>query len=284
MKKIKIIALSALAFVTIASTVFVSCQKQSKEVSEVVSTTKNIKKRTSSGVFSSEYSNTILNGLEYREGLNKIGEIHNEYQKILLTNLLNEHVTLNNQLEFIDNVKNKSINFFNEKGMDIPVSLYNKDLTNDNTLHSDFYSLEGFEIINELNEIITSSNIENDATLFEKLNNLQTRAINLNDEKEIVSVGIPVTIAIYSFNYWKTNGTDWANKFSYLDPNSNNPNAMHVGWGQLGVADVGGAISGGYSGVGMGPGGVLAGATLGASGASLFNLFGQIASSKFSWY
>ncbi|MBX9837537.1 MAG: hypothetical protein GTN67_05900 [Hydrotalea flava] len=112
-----------------------------------------------------------------------------------------------------------------------------------------------------------------------------------------MTVGISVSIAISSFTYWKANAEKWQSilKSENLDRTTNihnfntfsvsvNSAGCRIGLGQLGAADVGGAISGAIDGAALGPGGALAGGVLGSSGASLGNLAGQVMGCLFSWW
>lgn len=286
MKKIKIIALTAIAFVMIASTIFVSCKKPI-EVTNPSANDKNVKTRSSTSTFNSDYYAVGLVGMTYVDGLNHLAQIHNDYQTSLLTQFHNEGIADINSIEFVNKLKEKTVVYFQSKAISIQnghlvpgigVDCETPIITQSN------YSQEGYEILIKLKEIMTNDKIEDDAELFTKLNNLKSQALNLSNESEIISVGLPVTIAIYSLNYWKTNASDWKTRFSYLKDNSINMK-MKVGWGQLGWADAGGAINGAmYGGCGGGPAGAVAGAIVGSSGASLINLFGQVATSKISWW
>lgn len=46
---------------------------------------------------------------------------------------------------------------------------------------------------------------------------MQNGALNLSNPNEVYTVGIPVTVAMYSFSYWKANGQTWADTFADQD-------------------------------------------------------------------
>ena len=130
MKKIKVIALSALAFVTIGSTVFVSCQKQQ----ELVSTTPKSKGIKNARLFQGEIPSEtfILNPDDPKE----------QDVSFAIYNLTKAFVPLTSNPELM----NALISKINSK----PAKIYNLyDFANDNsivenTLNTYFENLEGF--------------------------------------------------------------------------------------------------------------------------------------------
>lgn len=286
MKKVFSLSLILLSLTIVG---IISCKKNE---SSTTNTTPNVVKSTRTAInnvrtFGTEFSSLGLAGFAYEQGLNHLGQVHNDYQQTLLTQLYDEHINSVVGNDFITNVKLKSISFFNSKQVSIPSGCYQPNfgtsLTEMNIVSSN-YSSEGYQLLIELKAIMSSPEVENNQNLFADLESLKQRALNLQSETEVITVGTPIVIAIYSYNYWKANSSTWMTKFNYLKDN-NVSNKMKIGWGQLGWADVGGAINGGMKGgCGGGPAGAAAGAILGASGASLFNLFGQIATKDISWW
>lgn len=111
---------------------------------------------------------------------------------------------------------------------------------------------------------------------------LKTNALNLPVDKEALSVGSAVSVAINSLTYWKDNAASW---MSYLvsAPAGNYSTLYYqtascpINLKSLGGADIAGAIGGGEIGAGGGLAGVVAGGILGSAVSSSYNILGQAA-------
>jgi hypothetical protein len=235
----------------------------------------------------SEFAAYGLEGATFSEALDRAGQIHNEYQESLLSQLVDERVDLRDADALKSVIEKKSIEYFAERGLyftdQYPFSGSFEVGTAEIRFSADSYSAEGAEILSRLHELVLAYDVNEDAEFFDQLNGLRDAALNLPEEQEVFTVGVPVSVAIHSFSYWKANADRWARALGQ-PPSGVEVQAVKIGYGQLGAADIGGAIEGGFGGTVLGPGGAAAGAILGASTASLFNLAGQILSHYVSWW
>jgi hypothetical protein len=277
---------------------------------------------TISGTFSASVCPTAS------DYLNFAGQLHNDYQEYLLNYLTaGSGVDLTDTSTLKQIIQSKSVEFFQNHG--ITITSYPSYLNFANTGGNSYnYSTSGFSssgasILNDLKSLIVNYDENNDAGFFSSLNSLQSQALSLSNPTEVYTVGIPVTIAIYSFNYWKNHADNWAQIFNEQDSlrhvesasmniNDNfefpkgslgnyknfqfasyfyeqqsqrkNKRVCKVSLWKLGGADVGGGVSGGIWGTSLGPGGTFAGAVLGSSTSSLYNLSNQVISCYWSWW
>lgn len=262
--------------------------------------------------------------------LDLAGQLHNEYQEYLLSYITSQNLDLTDTITLKQAVESKSQEFFQSKGITqtLPYQIHIANCgSNAYQFSTSGYSSVGTAILNDLKSLITNYDPVNDANFFSSLRNLQQQALNLPDPIEVYTVGIPVTITIYSFNYWKEKADYWAAIFMEQDSlrnlqplpialnknhermlgyndlkNISGPSGMNnyfieseflnaytlkkcnVNLWKLGGADAAGAVSGGYAGVALGPGGAFAGAVLGSSANSLYNLSNQVISCYVSWW
>jgi len=234
----------------------------------------------------SEFVAYGLEGVPFSVALDVAGKIHNEYQESLLTQLASDGVTFNSVDELRAIIEANSISFFKPKGMDFkdhPFGISFAVGANDITFSPQNYSPQGLDIMNRLRDMVISYKGDGDPKLFERLTALREEALGLPDDKEVFTVGVPVSVAIYSFSYWQLNADRWSATLTQRYGGSDSAQAK-IGLGQLGAADIGGAITGGFDGVVLGPGGAFAGAVLGSATASLGNLASQVMGHFFSWW
>ncbi|HZH63981.1 MAG TPA: hypothetical protein VEY10_03750 [Flavisolibacter sp.] len=264
------------------------------------------------------------------QAVNRIGQLHNDYQEYLLSYITSQNLNLSDTIGLKQVIESKNSEFFQSNSVDISNQTFSINFNyniGNNVIgfSASNYSAAGGTILNDLKTLIVNYDETNDASFFASLNTLQQQALSLSNQTEVYTVGIPVTIAIYSFNYWKANAQRWSDLFAEQDSirNSSNPIAFNygsgdnnsfafdenyggsnqsatnivekvntkkmfkkckVGFGQLGAADVGGAIGGAIGGAVLGPGGSLAIGVLSSSTSSLGNLAGQVMGCLFSWW
>lgn len=260
-----------------------------------------------------EFAKFGLENISYSSALDSAGKWHNDYQGFMLTEIYRNNIQFLDTTNFKNFIKEKSKHFFIKKGIQFSDQISELNLGRQSDLELKFnktnFSNDANEIINEL--FITLKNFKEYNKEFEnKLFKLKSRTLNLNNDTEIFEVGIPISIAIYSYKYWSENGDRW---IEVLSPNvsrkiklmsrSTDENLIFyetedidLGFSQLdkkicsinlwkiGGADVSGGISGAISGAALGPGGAFAGGVLTSSIASLGNLSNQVISCKVSWW
>ncbi|MEI9810291.1 MAG: hypothetical protein WDO16_21810 [Bacteroidota bacterium] len=236
-----------------------------------------------------EFAAYGLKGVSFSDALDVAGKTHNDYQESLLTQLSAEKISLKDTSSLKTVIQNKTISFLGQKGILVNRQSFSISFVaanNSFSIQGKSYSAEATRILTELQSLIKSYDMINSETLINSLIKLKQAALNLADEKEVFAIGIPVVVAINSYNYWRSNADKWYSIFAgQTDPESQSKRKpCHVGLGQLGAADVGGAIGGGYGGTVLGPGGAFAGAVLGSATSSLGNLAGQVMGCLFSWW
>ena len=114
-------------------------------------------------------------------------------------------------------------------------------------------------------------------------------ALALSDPTEVFTVGLPITIAKYSFAYWKNTADSFVVLLIDQDEQrysrESGPCRNRIGLGQIGAADVVGGVRGAVGGgLGGGPLGAVAGATVVGAGTSLWNIGSQLIGCLFSWW
>ena len=100
-----------------------------------------------------------------------------------------------------------------------------------------------------------------------------------------MTVGLPITIAMYSFPYWKANAANWSTKFDYAYPTGTPAAGKQINAGAVGAADVRSGIVAAVDGLLVGgPGGAVAFGICGAAAGSSMNLMNQIIKQYISWW
>jgi hypothetical protein len=239
-----------------------------------------------------------LAGMTYVQALDYVGQTHNDYQDYVLKELAAQKMDFTDTNALKKVVFEKSIQFFSAKGINFDPATASLGLAkpvefNFNVSPKD-YSPAAYNILMTLQGLLKGYDETNDAAFFGQLARLKQDALNLPNETEVFVTGLPVTAAIYSFTYWKANAQNWMDLFTASDlPTGKGPSANEdifafgkckVKMGNLGTADVVGALQGATGGAVLGPGGSLAVGVAGAAGASLGNLANQIISCYVSWW
>ncbi len=151
--------------------------------------------------------------------LNAIGQIHNDYQDFLLTYITDQNLDLSDTANLKQVIETKTSEFLTSKG--IAYTYYPgvnfAPVSNSIPYSSSNHSTGGVTILSSLETLLGNYDENDDAGFFTSLNSLQQQAINLSDPLEVYTVGIPVTVAIYSLNYWKNNAETWIDIFTEQD-------------------------------------------------------------------
>jgi len=246
-----------------------------------------------------EFAAYGLEGTTFSEALDFAGRTHNNYQEYLLTELSLIRPNFNDTNRLKEIIHEKSEEFFNARGFnfnpdDFPLNL-GVAANLDFGLPQENYSDAGLAIMEQLQELINSYNPENDEDFFNTLNQLKGNALLLENDTEVFLVGVPVSVAIHSYTYWKDNGQRWLDLFTEEEEmgGGGGPSfhaitsyykKCNVNLYKLGGADVSGAVSGAVGGGIAGPGGALAGGVLVSAATSLGNLTNQVISCYVSWW
>ena len=93
-------------------------------------------------------------------------------------------------------------------------SIPNLDIT-DTTWNISSYSSAAKSILNQLKSLVNNYTVSQHSSFISQCTTLKTSALNLQRDNEAISVGMEVSIAINSFNYWKDNISLWKNYLVY---------------------------------------------------------------------
>jgi hypothetical protein len=239
-----------------------------------------------------------LAGMTYVQALDYAGQTHNDYQDYVLKELAARKINFTDTNTLKKVVFEKSIQFFAAKGIKFDPATATLGLAKPVDFNFNVspkaYSPAAYNILMALQGLLKGYDETNDAAFFSQLARLKADALNLPSETEVFVVGLPVTVAIYSFTYWKANGQNWMDLFTASDlPTGKGPSAnddvfafgkCKVSMGSLGAADAVGALSGATGGSLGGPAGAVAGGVLVAATSSLGNLGNQIIKCYVSWW
>lgn len=243
--------------------------------------------------------NSVMQVCLTSDVLNEAGKLHNDYQVYLVSKLKASNIDFLDTINLIKFVNKVGQDFFStKKGFSEKIEKEQTSLPmlrcgtvfNGVDFNNENYSIEGSKILSELQVLVSKYNEENDNIFFDELLLLRNRALELKDEKEVITVGLPIVQAYYSFKFWKENGQTMLDLFSndnVIKGKGPSPYYLQkpkINLYQIGGADLGGAIQGATGGGITGPGGAFAGAVLVSSVASLGNLCHQVISSYVSWW
>ncbi len=255
----------------------------------------------------SDFAAYGLEGVNFSTALDNIGTWHNDYQSYLFAEMQSNNIDLNHP-DIQVFIQGKTRLFFATRG----ITATNNPLpgnfdVSDTSWINPSLSNEALTILNDLKNLAYSYDEVNHDNYIAQIMVLKTRALALQSDLEVFQVGIPITVAVNSFNYWKDNGNIWTdyltgpasisfnnlnNSLSEFKISKSGPNpapiqlasmytttqfkACPINLKQLGGADIAGAVSGAIGGgVGAGPAGAVAGGLLGGAVGSSYNIVGQ---------
>jgi hypothetical protein len=247
----------------------------------------------------SELAKFGLQGKTISEVVEYGAKLHNDYQDYVLNQFYLSNPDFSDTSNLKQLIIQKTTEFFAPKGVNTQLDMSIAKLANSNQRDQVYaennYSLEAKSILIRLKDLMKNYDPNNEAIYFQSLDNLKNLALNLNDEKEVYAIGIPVFVAENSIKYWRQKGQNWLNIFTKeeatevgIDRGPSNlvlgKKKCDVNFWQLGGADVTGGISGGIGGSVLGVAGIFAGAIVGSSSSSLVNLTNQAMACLFSWW
>lgn len=245
-------------------------------------------------IYSNPASTYGLTGITLDSALNLAGKIHNEYQESLLQTLSQLNPDFTDTVNLKSIISENSVLFFEQKGLSYNETYHSLNLATSPpsqlTIVNSDYSTEGYNLMNELQSKLDLFQANDDIdSLLSQLNLLKDSALKLSSESEVLTVGLPISVAINSFTYWKLNGQRWMDIFGKDDGTGDsdggpsfvnhdkNLKKPKVNLYHLGGADLFGAINGAMAGG-------FAGAVLVSATASLGNLTNQVLGSYLSWW
>jgi hypothetical protein len=232
-----------------------------------------------------EFAPYGLEGATLSEALDYIGQVHNEYQESILSQLVSEGVDIRDQEALRAAFDGKTASFFRQKGIDASPYYESPDFKESSTEISfdpERYSPEAAEILARLQELVHAANEENGDETLAQLQELKQAALRLPDEAEVFTVGAPISVAIHSYSYWKANADRWIEALTQSRTASKG--RCRVNWVSTGASDIAGGVRGALFGtIFTGPVGGLLGGTVGASVSSAGNLAVQGLRCLFGW-
>jgi hypothetical protein len=240
-----------------------------------------------------EFAQYGLSGISFSSALDSIGKWHNDYQDYLLSAIVKTKKDLRDTISLKQFIEDRSQIFFSKKGIQANSFSYFQSFRNNNanlSFDKTKYSVEAGQILLKLVNLVNSYNEKDDGSFFNSLYQLKQEVLQLKNVNEVFAVGIPVSVAINSFSYWKLNSSFWQSALAKNNIANNNKEVLdvappcNISLAKLGGADVAGAISGAIGGSTLGPGGALAGGVLTSSVTSLANLTNQVISCYVSWW
>lgn len=259
-------------------------------------------KRETSSENSTDFTNQItgkefaqygLSGISFSSALDSIGRWHNDYQDYLLSAIVNAKKDLRDTISLKQFIEDRSQIFFSKKGIQANSFSYFQSFRNKNanlSFDKTKYSAEAGQILFKLISLVNSYNENDDAYFFNSLYQLKQEVLKLKNVNEVLVVGIPVSVAINSFSYWKLNSSLWQSALAKNNIANNDKEILdvappcNISLAKLGGADVAGAVNGAVAGSSLGPGGTLAGGVLVSATYSLGNLTNQVLSCYVSWW
>ncbi|HYI10698.1 MAG TPA: hypothetical protein VEK57_16675 [Thermoanaerobaculia bacterium] len=224
-----------------------------------------------------EYAAYGMEGLTYAEALEYAGQVHNEFQEEVLTELVAEGVDLRDIEGLPAILEAKSKAFFARRGIDDSHISYDFCMVPGKSgvrYQPERYSPEAAAILGDLKTLVEGYEAGEDAAFFESLEVLKERALSLPDEKEVFATGVPVSIAIHSAYYWNANLERWVYALTGEQPAARRGRFAVRAERTFSVkavlgADVGGAAVGAVVGLLGGPAGVAGGALANGARASV---------------
>lgn len=237
-----------------------------------------------------DYWDVQINCISIKSRLNNLGQLHNDFQENVFTHLAGQNINITDTTLIGQIIQSKAQQFFSNNGINGPLlptyfAHYGKNSTG---LPTTGHSPAANQIMIRLNSLITNPNATYNSAFFDSLSILQQQALNLPNIEEVYLIGLPVTIASYSFTYWINNATRWANTFyqsSLATSKSGSLNniqaaaACNINYWSLGVSDVTGGFRGAKLGFAYaGLHGAAAGGVLGAATGSATALVNEIIS------
>ena len=251
----------------------------------------------------SKFSDFGLEGKTFLEAIDYAGKVHNDYQEYFFNELSILKPDFKDTMLLKQIISSKSKEFFTIRGLNYDEKLYTLGLaqpvTLDMTVAEDI-SNEAQTLASEFINVLKGYSEATEVSFFNNLASLKASALRLEKELEVFRIGVPISIAIYSYEYWKVNGQKWMDMFannitednttiSGKGPSKNDletdfKKKCNVNLWHIGGADAAGAYGGAMAGAALGPGGALAGGVLTSSVSSLGNLTNQVINCFVSWW
>ena len=176
--------------------------------------------KTNMRICGTEFSRFGLSGLSYSAVLDAAAKLHNDYQEYVLRFLLKNKANFSDTALLNKIIYETTNAFFIQRGFTPDQRLFVLNLGK--TYQPSFgmlpqqYSVEAYALLIELQNAVSGYSELNKVSFLNSLQCIRNKALNLNDDKEVFIVGIPTSIVIQSFQYWKTQGQYWIDQLTAL--------------------------------------------------------------------
>lgn len=155
------------------------------------------------------YSTACTQSVE--DQLNTIGQLHNDFQESIFSYITANNIDISDTAALKSLIQSRANSFTQTNGFDnLTVACKWWLDASSLTYNASNYTSAGASILSSLNSLIANLNSTNESTFLSSLNSLKASALSLPNMNEVYSVGIPVTVAIYSYNYWTDKGEYWS--------------------------------------------------------------------------
>ncbi len=153
--------------------------------------------------------------------LTAIGTLHNSWMNSMLSYLVDNNVDLRDTSSLKTLIASQLNSFLTSNGLptgSYPITILGSDTGTVNlTFNSGNYSTAGAAILSSLQSLVGSYDPNDDTGFLSSLESLQSDALALSDPNEVYTVGLPVTVAIYSYSFFKTSASGYADALNYQD-------------------------------------------------------------------
>lgn len=150
--------------------------------------------------------------------LNAIGTLHNAWMGYFLQYLIDHNTDLRDTSSVKSLIASQLNTFLTNNGF--PTGSWPENVLGGADVfsyNSNDYSTAGAAILSSLQSLIDNYDPEDDDGFLSSLESLQSSALALSDPNEVYTVGLPVTIAMYSFTFGKNDAVDYVTTLGYQD-------------------------------------------------------------------
>jgi hypothetical protein len=175
------------------------------------------------------YYNTSCNQ-SVEDQLNIIGQLHNDYQDSLFSYIVNSNFDISDTSSLRTLIQAKQDEFSNARGFSVSSAAFTWNKSISNIGYSSYtYSTSGTTILSSLNSLINNLNSSNESTFTSSVSSLLSSALQLPNIDEKYKIGIPLVVAINSYNYWTEKQQEWGDAiFDQIDNRTSYENVSPV--------------------------------------------------------
>ena len=164
---------------------------------------------------------TVCSASTPYDRINTVGILHNTWMNDMLSYFIDNNTDLRDTSTTKTLIASQLNSFLTANGF--PTSSISFNIIDQDTGFTNFsfnpsdYSTAGAAILSSLQSAISNLDPNNDASFISTLASLQSDALALSDPNEVYTIGIPVTISIYSYSFYKNYAIDLMNEIVIQD-------------------------------------------------------------------